>query len=74
LRARKAVFTLEEHAEWLSNNKWSFLKIYIQVTLYRPSRLHLRICIYKTVGGGYEFKRERRSTCEGLEGKKEREE
>ena len=39
LRAVEIVFPREEHIIWLFSTKWSALKIYIQVTLYRLSGL-----------------------------------
>lgn len=41
LRIGGTVFLKEGHINWLSNNKFSALKTYIQVTMFRLSRLHL---------------------------------
>lgn len=46
LRARAIVLFREEPSKWLSRAKRSFLKQYIQVTLYRLSRLYLHMCEY----------------------------
>lgn len=35
-----------ELTDWLPNTEGSALKTYIQVILYRPSRLYLYVCIY----------------------------
>lgn len=37
------VFPRVEHTNSLSDTKWSALKTYIQIKLYKPSRLYLRI-------------------------------
>jgi hypothetical protein len=39
----RGVFPREEHTNWLSNAKWSTLKRYLQVALYRLNRLYLGI-------------------------------
>lgn len=43
---REVAFPKEEHSNWLFGAKWSALKIYIQVTLYRLNQLDLRIYMY----------------------------
>jgi hypothetical protein len=44
LQVGEIAFPKEERTNWLSNtNKWSTLKIYIPVTLYRHRMLHLLI-------------------------------
>jgi hypothetical protein len=42
------IFPRREHTNWLSNSKWQYLKSFMQVTLYRLSRLYLEIniCIH----------------------------
>jgi hypothetical protein len=38
---KKIVFPREKNINWLSNNKWIALKVYIQVTLDKLRRLYL---------------------------------
>lgn len=65
MRAGEIVFLRAEHTNWLSNTKWSTLKI--QVTLYRLSSLDLRIrnvyMYVRTINEkrGHKFEKETRS-------------
>jgi hypothetical protein len=43
---KKIIFPKEEHTNWLSNTKWSVLKICIQVILSKLGRLCLGIWMY----------------------------
>lgn len=45
-RGREIVLSREERTNWLSNTKFWALKTYTQVTLYRPIRLYLGICVH----------------------------
>lgn len=42
----RKVFSKEEHSNWLSKAKWSVPRAYIQVKLYRRSKLYLGIYIH----------------------------
>lgn len=39
VRTREIVFSKEEYTNWLSKTKWSALKMYMCVTLYRMDSL-----------------------------------
>jgi hypothetical protein len=39
-------FSGEEYTDWLSSTKWSTLKLYMSVTLYRLRRLYVGMYIY----------------------------
>ena len=39
-------FPREEHNNWLSNTKWSALKIHIHVTLYRLVMFYPYVCVF----------------------------
>lgn len=38
LKVEEIVFSREEFTQGLSNSKWSVLKTYIQISVYKPSR------------------------------------
>lgn len=45
LKARELAFSREEHANCLSIAKWSSLKAWIQLILYKLNKLYLEICV-----------------------------
>lgn len=55
LGAGEIVFLREEQTNWVSITKWSNLKTYINVTVYKVSRLYLGmyICMYVYAVKGY---------------------
>lgn len=45
LKARELAFSREEYANCLSIAKWSSLKAWIQLILYKLNKLYLEICV-----------------------------
>ena len=41
LRVEEIILSRKVDTNWLSNIKWSSLKSYMQITLYKPSRVYL---------------------------------
>jgi len=82
----ETVYLREEQTNWLSSMKWSALKTYIQVALYRLNSIYvyicisidvhmlymfiIYICIYITIKRGYDLKESKKGYIGRFRGRK----